>query len=94
MYSFCVNNIYYLVDQLLLHARICIILLHTPAESRHTGHIFSDCEDKWVHIVEHLIGQHHVDHCVYVHAHVEVLMVASGEPSTNTSGKINAIRIW
>ena len=93
-YSFCANNIYCLVDQLLLHACICIILFHAPAESRHTGHVFSDCDDKWIHIMEHLIGQHHVDHCIYVHTHVEILMVASAEPSTNTSGIIIAIRMW
>lgn len=39
--------------------------------------------------MEHLVGQHHVNHCVNVHTHVEVLMVATSESCTNASEGIN-----
>lgn len=35
--------------------------------------------------MKHLIGQHRVDQCVNVHAHVEVLVVATSEPCTDAS---------
>ena len=35
--------------------------------------------------MEHLIGQHYVDHSINVHTHVEILMVTTSESCTNTS---------
>ena len=67
--------------------------MHTPAESRHARDIFSNCNNERVGIVKHLISQHHVDQCVNVHAHVEVLMVAASEPCTNTSEGTIAMRM-
>ena len=53
---------------------------YSPTKSWHTRHIFSNRDGKWVCIMEHLIGQHQVDHGIHVHTHVEVLVVATRKP--------------
>ena len=57
---------------------------YSPTKSWHTRHIFSNRDGKWVCIMEHLIGQHQVDHGIHVHTHVEVFVVAISKTHTNT----------
>ena len=64
---------------------------YSPTKSWHTRHIFSNSDGKWVCIMEHLIGQHQVDHGIHVHTHVEVLVVATRKTRTNTPDSVNVV---
>jgi hypothetical protein len=62
------------------------------AETGHAGHIFRDGDTVGVQLVQHLVGNHEVDHTLLINARAEVLVVAARETCADTVMCVNHAR--